>query len=110
MLPPALVYTADEAGIQRCCGCGISHSCGSDSTLAQGLPYAPGVAVKRKKNSCSWMLDTRFYICLLNQCVVFYVKERVLKISNIVSLSSSPFRFVRFCFMNLEAILLCMHI
>ena len=45
----AAAWAADAAWIQHCCGCGIGLSCSSNSTLAWELPYAAGVALKRKR-------------------------------------------------------------
>ena len=48
-VPQATAYVADVARIQCYCGCGVGLSCSSDLTPDQELPYAAGVAVKRKK-------------------------------------------------------------
>ena len=37
VLPQAVVWITDAAQIQCCCGCGIGHSCSSDSTPGLGI-------------------------------------------------------------------------
>ena len=46
-LPQAKV--TDAAWILHCCDCGVGLGCSSNSTLAQELPYASEVAIKRKE-------------------------------------------------------------
>ena len=49
-LPQAEVQVANAAWIQCCCGCGVGLRLQLQSeSLTQELPYAAGLAIKRKK-------------------------------------------------------------
>ena len=48
-LPQAVASVMDPAGIQHCCGYGVG--CSSDSTPGLELPYAAGVALKKKSSA-----------------------------------------------------------
>ena len=80
VLPQTAAKVRDAAWIRYCCGCGVGQSVAPIQPLTQELPYAAGVAVKRKIKLKYELYSSGYIILMFNFLIlitVLYLSKRM---------------------------------